>query len=150
MEIIFEKSTEKDSETILQLLIELYSELGEERESIGFLSAELIHSMLSSGSTEIYLVKGNANVVGIFTLTESLAIYAGGKLGAIDEMYVQPDYRGKKIGEKVIGFIVETARKKGWNRIDVSAPAEAQWERTKKFYEKNGFVFTGPKYKFKL
>lgn len=150
MGILFEKATKKDCETILKLLTALYSELGEESESISFLSAGLINNMLSSGKTEIYFAKSDANIIGIFTLTESQAIYAGGEYGTIDEMYIRPDYRSQKTGRKIIEFIIQAANQKGWHRIDVTTPTEIKWKRTRKFYEQNGFAFTGSKYKLKL
>lgn len=147
MEVVFEKASGKDVEVILSMLIELYTELGEERESLTYLSGDLVTLILESRKTEIYLVKENNKVVGIFTLTESQAIYAGGKYGVIDEMYIEDSYRGKNIGKEIIRFTSAIARNKGWFRVDVTAPTEEKSDRAKKFYRNNGFVFTGPKYK---
>ena len=143
-------ATENDSEVIVKLLSELYLELGEEKESIAFLSGEFIRFIINTEVTKIYLVREEHQYIGIFTLTESQAIYAGGKYGIIDEMYISPDFRQKKIGEDILKYIFQIALKNNWKRVDVTAPTDEKWIRTRKFYEKNGFVFTGPKYKFKL
>lgn len=136
---------------ILPLLKELYLELGEEEESIPFLNKKLIEDILSSKQTDIYIIYNHNNeAIGITTLTETQAIYAGGKYGVIDEMFVKPGYRSKNIGTQLIQNIKAIAVTKGWRRIDVTAPTEERWKRTVDFYEKNGFVFTGPKLKFKL
>ena len=112
MNIEFKKATIIDSPAVLKLLTELYLELGEEKESIKFLTSDLIHFILDSGATEIYLVKENLKDIGLITLTESQAIYAGGKYGVIDEMYIIPNYRENKIGEKMIKYIFSIAKDK--------------------------------------
>jgi GNAT superfamily N-acetyltransferase len=89
-------------------------------------------------------------IVGLLTLTESQSIYAGGNYGTIDEMYLLPDSRDRKIGRQFLEFIFSIAREKQWQRIDVTAPTEAKWQKTIDFYESNGFQFTGPKLKKKL
>lgn len=136
---------------IIELLSELYLELGEEKESIKDLIPEFIETILKNQQTQIYLVYNHNNEpVGIVTLTETQAIYAGGKYGVIDEMYIRPGYRSNNLGSQLIQSIKQIAQEKSWKRIDVTAPTEERWKRTVDFYEKNGFVFTGPKLKFKL
>jgi GNAT superfamily N-acetyltransferase len=89
-------------------------------------------------------------VVGISTLVETFAIYAGGNYGVIDEMYVDAEFRSAGVGKMLIDVVKEFGHAKNWLRIDVTAPPEEQWTRTVQFYEKQGFVFTGPKLRFKL
>jgi GNAT superfamily N-acetyltransferase len=88
--------------------------------------------------------------VGVLTLVEAFAIYAGGNYGVIDEMYVSPEYRSQGVGKMLLAAAKEFGRAKGWLRIDVTAPPEEEWRRTVKFYEREGFVFTGPKLRCKL
>ncbi|HCN37683.1 MAG TPA: hypothetical protein DIS94_08240 [Bacteroidetes bacterium] len=144
------KISNEEVADIVPLLKELYMELGEESESIEFLNENLINEILYSGLTDIYLAKYDNEKVGIFTLTENQAIYAGGKYGSLDEMYVIPEYRNKNIGKLMIDKIKEIGKEKSWERIDVTAPTEKIWERTVHFYKNNGFVFTGPKLKLKI
>ena len=65
-------------------------------------------------------------------------------------MYTDPEYRSSGVGAKLIQAALEYGRTKGWARIDVTAPESDRWIRTRKFYEKQGFIFTGPKLKFLL
>ncbi len=86
----------------------------------------------------------------MLTLSMAFAIYANGEYGVIDEMYVDPRYRSAGVGALLVQSAAEIGKRKGWNRIDVTAPESERWDRTRHFYEKLGFVFTGPKLKLLL
>ena len=145
------KASENEAGLVIKLLKALYQELGEEQSSVAFLTGDLIRSFMNSHQTAIYLVTaGPGDPVALFTLTETQAIYAGGKYACLDEMYVKPAYRSQAIGAAIIAKIKELASAKGWKRVDVTAPTEERWKRTVKFYEANGFVFTGPKLKLNI
>lgn len=149
--ILIECIAQNEINLIISLLKELYLELGEEAESIYFLNRELITKILSSGMTEIYLVKmDRQKIAGIFVLTECQSIYAGGKYGLIDEMYIKPEFRSIKIGSYLIEKANIIGREKNWKRIDVTSPTEDKGKKVRAFYEKCGFVFTGSKLKLKL
>lgn len=151
MKVTVEKATLQEISLIVSFLKELYLELGEEAESIRFLDEQFIVEILNSGKTEIYFAKlDEQKVVGILTLTECQSIYAGGKYGLLDEMFIKPEYRSTNIGSLLIDNVQIIGRERNWKRIDVTAPTEDRWKRTVDFYEKCGFVFTGPKLKLKL
>ena len=148
MKVRIDKATNEEFEIVIQLLKELYIELGEEIESIKFLDLNVLKTLTDSGITDIYLAKiTNLEIVGIMTITECQSIYAGGKYGLIDEMYIKPEFRSKNIGTALIEKIKEVGKEKKWKRIDVTAPTEDRWIRTVAFYEKSGFIYTGPKMK---
>ena len=87
--------------------------------------------------------------VGIITLTETFAIYAGGSYGVIDELYVAPEYRSRQVGHMLLERVKEHGRMRGWQRIDVTAPLGTKWRRTVDFYLRDGFVHTGPKLRYR-
>jgi GNAT superfamily N-acetyltransferase len=82
-----------------------------------------------------------------FTLGESFAFFAHGTYGILNELWVNPELRSQGVGEQVIEFCVRFAKARGWGRIDVSAPPNAEWDRTFAFYQKRGFALTGRKLK---
>jgi GNAT superfamily N-acetyltransferase len=88
--------------------------------------------------------------LGIITLAENFAIYAGGKYGIINELYVEPNSRNRQVGKMLVETAKAFARTKGWKRLDVTAPPGERWQRTVNFYLREGFVHTGPKLKFML
>jgi len=141
------------SEMVFDLVEKLLIELREEGERGGIPDRERVKSHWIENSERFVAFVArdeNDTPVGVITLSECFAIYAGGKYGVIDELYVVPEYRGRKVGQKLLETVKEYAREKGWMRIDVTAPAGDRWARTVRFYEREGFVFTGPKLKFYL
>lgn len=80
-------------------------------------------------------------------LTQSCAIFVQGNYGIINELWVNKDFRSIGVGAAVIQQIIDIAKERGWQRIDVSAPASSDWDCTFAFYLKNGFTFTGRKLK---
>lgn len=87
--------------------------------------------------------------VGILTVAESLALYAGGRIGVINELYVVPPYRSEGVGKVLLDAAKELAEDRGWQRLEVTTPGE-QYEKTLRFYEREGFMPIGPRYKYQL
>lgn len=77
------------------------------------------------------------------TMSESYALYAGGKLGVIQEFYVAPDYRSTGIGSKLIEQVKEFAINKNWSCIELCTPPLPAFERTLAFYQSNGLIPVG-------
>lgn len=88
--------------------------------------------------------------IGVITLTDAVAIYAGGRYGIISELYVVPGRRSAGVGHQLLAAVRAEAGRQGWQRIDVTAPPDGRWGRTVAFYEQNGFVLTGRKLKLLL
>lgn len=91
----------------------------------------------------------NGDAVGVLTMVESLALYAGGRIGVINELYVVPPYRSEGVGKMLLDAAKELAEERGWQRLEVTTPG-AQYEKTLRFYEREGFMPIGPRYKYPL
>lgn len=141
-EISFQSATEQDASIVVALLSSLYLELGREATSLSFLSPGLVKFIFQDGHTDVLLVKNNYQIAGIITCSGSQAIWAGGKYGTIDEMYIAPEFRRKGLGEACIQKILQLAREKEWRRIVINAP-HAGMKKALKFYEKHGFSYMG-------
>lgn len=83
--------------------------------------------------------------VGVITLNECTAIYAGGKFGEISELYVCPHTRSQGVAPHLIELALSHARLRGWKRLEVGAPRQPKWSRTLNFYLRNGFRELGPR-----
>lgn len=142
----------EDAETVFEWVLRLLVELGEEGEELGELARDQVLKVWRERRNQyhVYAAKDGDRIVGILTLSVTFAIYANGEYGVIDEMYVDPEYRSAGVGAKLVQAAADFGRLQGWARLDVTAPESERWERTRRFYEKQGFVFTGPKLKLLL
>jgi GNAT superfamily N-acetyltransferase len=142
----------EDSSTVFDWVVRLLKELGEGDELGALAEKEVLQAWKKSlDRFHVFVAKNDTGeILGILTLAESFAIYANGNYGIINEMYVSPQYRSLGIGAMLVDASKEFGRQRGWARIDVTAPESERWERTRRFYEKEGFAFTGPKLKFLL
>ena len=143
----------EEATLVFGLVAGLLCELGEEGDETGDLQAAALASAWREGSSRhrafvAYLPEGTA--VGVATVTEAFAVYANGYYGIINEMFVVPEHRSAGIGTALVEAVKAAGRSRGWRRIDVTAPESPRWGRTRSFYERVGFVFTGPKLKFLL
>ena len=141
-----------ERETVLGLVEKLLRELEDESEEFAGLDrAKILRDLADAGErfTAFLAIEGT-EPVGVLTLTETFAIYAGGRFGVIDELYVESGHRGEGVGRRLVEAALELGSERGWVRVDVTAPSGPRWERTVKFYEEQGFVFTGPKLRRRL
>lgn len=151
--IIIAKLTRQDAPIVFDWVMRLLNELGEEGDELGALANDKVLQAWRKMADRfhVFVAKNEVgDILGILTLAEAFAIYANGNYGIINEMYIAPEHRSAGIGARLVDAAKNFGRQKSWTRIDVTAPESARWERTRRFYEKQGFVFTGPKLKFLL
>jgi ribosomal protein S18 acetylase RimI-like enzyme len=141
---------EHDIATTLALVEELLAELGGEgQEFMGIdrdrLQADIGRNLDSGRFLALLAMDESDTAVGVLTLSESFALYAGGEYGVIDEMYVRPQHRGRGVGRALVDEAVAIARQRRWFRLDVTSPGDQSNRRAVRFYAKLGFEFTGEK-----
>ena len=110
------KATVEDAEIILELVKELFYEIGHQLPLDEQQSSFFCKSILESDEYVVFLSnspKGYVN--GIITLSEGLSIYAGGKFGIIREFYVLPEMRSTGIGKDLLERAKEFGKKKVGN-----------------------------------
>ena len=138
-----------DNREIKKYIGLLYSELFDPKAVPSEGVFENIFSQLKDPKVkhDAYCLKQGGDTVAFFTLGESFSIFAHGKYGIINELWVSEKFRSKGVGKVVIEEISKIGSERNWSRIDVSAPPDEKWDRTFEFYKKNGFTFTGRKLK---
>jgi GNAT superfamily N-acetyltransferase len=142
-----------DRSTVLDLVRRLLRELEDDpAEFRGIERPKMLRDLERIGDRfTVFLARdASGQAVGVTTVMEAFAIYAGGDYGIIDEMYVTPEHRSRGVGALLIEAVKDLGRLRDWLRIDVTAPPEGRWSRTVRFYEGQGFSFTGPKLRFML
>ena len=83
----------------------------------------------------IAVAEFNGKIVGATTLLiESKFIHDGGLVGHIEDVVVDKEYQGQKIGEKIMNYLIEIAKNRGCYKTILDCTDDV-----KPFYEKLGF-----------
>jgi GNAT superfamily N-acetyltransferase len=133
-------------EDVSELLADLFEEVGHQvsaadiAEIFEIIDADDRHSTLLALNDE-------GQPVGIMTLAEVPSLYAGGFIGVINELYVVPNYRSEGVGKILLDAAKTLAEDRNWQRLEVTTPGE-EYEKTLRFYEREGFMPIGPRYKY--
>lgn len=144
--ISFRIADEDDTHVVSHLLASLFEEVGhtltapEIADIFLQIDADDLHSTLLA-------LDEDGDAVGVLTIVESLGLYAGGRIGVINELYVVPEYRSEGVGKLLLDAAKELADQRGWARIEVTTPGE-DYAKTLRFYEREGFMPIGPRYKY--
>ena len=123
------------------LLTELYPDTKFKQEFFTDAARALLDN--GEGVWAFLATEEDARDVGLVTLNECAAIYAGGRFGEISELYVVPEYRSKSVGALLLDTAISFGRKRGWPNLEVGAPNPPTGQRTVDFYLRNGFELGG-------
>lgn len=150
--MLIQRATESDAKVTVKLIKTLLDELNGSPVEWDIDKAEdLCKEMIGLEDYIVFhSINNNGEVVGLITIAESESLYAGGKIGIIQELYIVPSVRSQKLGKSLIQKAIEYARNREWNRLEVGAPEYPQWSRTKSFYIQEGFKEIGPRLKYEL
>jgi len=98
--------------------------------------AEEVFERINSNPDYIIAVAElEGKIVGTTTLfIESKFIHKGGFVGHIEDVSVDKDFHGKKIGQKIMKYLLEISKKRGCYKTILNCT-----EDVKPFYEKLGF-----------
>lgn len=144
------EATKEHAQTIVRKVAALIGEIGgrafvhDEAAATGF-----IRDAMAQGRYLAFLAMDESgDAVGVLTLGESVAVYAGGRFGVILEFYVDPAVRSQGVGRMLLEQAKHKSAALNWSRLEVSAPPSLVGERAKGFYAKEGFQDIGPRLKW--
>lgn len=145
---LIEKATPSDAPGIAAmvgaLLNEIMDAIGQQAFHFDLAETEQrLARFLREGKYFVFLAKAPSGDAGFIALAESHALYAEGAFGIIPELYVRPAYRSLGTGEALVNAARQFAVEKGWTRLEVTTPPLPQFDRTLRFYEKQGFSIAG-------
>ena len=148
MKINFREAIITDAEIIGTLVVELTTEICEQTNVQHFdidLSGTIqqCSELIRDGHYSAIIGVHKNKPVAVVTLTETHALYAGGKIGVIQEFYVSPEYRALGVGSMLIEQVQEYGKKHHWSFIELCTPPLPEFERTLNFYQKNGLIPVG-------
>ena len=98
--------------------------------------AEMVFEKINTNPDYIIAVAEiDGKIVGSTTLLiESKFIHNGGLVGHIEDVVVDKNHQGQKIGEKIMKFLLEISKKRGCYKTILDCTDDV-----KPFYEKLGF-----------
>lgn len=131
---------------IEELLLELEPKLKEKISNMNLL--QITKNLICNRNIYAFIAREKENPIGVITLHECAAIYAGGLFGEISELFVKQEFRSCNVGQKLLAAATELANQLGWQRLEVGTPNAEKWSRTISFYKKNGFKEIGPRLRF--
>jgi GNAT superfamily N-acetyltransferase len=86
----------------------------------------------------IFLLRDGGGVKGYFVLTFGYSIERGGKTALLDELYVIPAARGKRLGKAAMEHAIAAARSAGCCALHLEV--DRSNEKARAFYERAGFI----------
>lgn len=143
MEIKFREATVQDSEIIGSLVVELTTEICELTNAKYFDidlngTIQRCNELISDGHYAAIIGIYEGKPISIVTMTETYALYAGGKIGLIQEFYVSPEFRASGVGSMLVEQVQSYGKKHNWLCIELCTPPLPEFEGTLNFYQKNG------------
>jgi GNAT superfamily N-acetyltransferase len=148
MKLEFTQATRDNAEIIGSLVVQLTQEICERTQAQHF-TIDLQHTvqrceeLLSAGHYAAIIGWSETIPVAVATITETYALYAGGKIGVIQEFYVIPDFRSCGVGAMLIEQVKRYGQKRQWSCIELCTPPLPEFERALNFYQHQGLVPVG-------
>ena len=148
MNLQFIQATPAHAEIIGSLVVQLTQEISERTQAQHFDidvegTIQRCAELLSAGHYAAIIGWSDKLPVAVSTIAETYALYAGGKIGVIQEFYVIPEFRCSGIGALLIEQVKNHGRQRGWSCMELCTPPLPEFERTLRFYQQNGLMPVG-------
>ena len=93
----------------------------------------------------VLLADADGPVVGVLCASWQTAIHVPGRYGLIQDLWVDPSWRGRAVGASLLAALLDRARESGVAQLEVGLPKESfqGLDGTRAFYETNGFDVLG-------
>ena len=105
---------------------------------------EIFNLIQSNPNHIIVVAEINDRIIGSTTLLiEPKFIHQGGFVGHIEDVVVSKEFQGNQIGEKIVKYVLELAKKHNCYKTILNCSDEV-----KQFYEKIGFKYHSNEFRF--
>ena len=148
--ITYRKLTENDLETFIAMRIAQLREEGATEElDLKPALIDYYHRHMADGTFVSWLALDGEKIVGTsgMSFVEKPPYFScpSGRIGLLSSMYTDPQYRRHGIGKKLLGLVVEEARKYGCGAVQITAS-----DMGVLLYQDFGFVKNSNFMQFKL
>jgi GNAT superfamily N-acetyltransferase len=108
-------------------------------------AATAYRDLLTEDRGIVLIAEDETGLLGCITCSYNLAIRYGGEYAQIEELIVNDNARGKKVGAALVQSLIDAARSRGCKEIGLYA-----MEHNVPFYEKQGFKYVAPELRQRL
>ena len=105
-------------------------------------SGDLLRQLVYLPQASIFVAEARREVVGGAVLALRPSVRAGGFVGAVDLLVVDPDHDVDRVTDALLEEVIRSAQNKGCSIVEAALPEDAA-ERTR--WERHGFTETGPR-----
>jgi len=105
-------------------------------------SGDLLRQLVYLPQASIFIAEARREVVGGAVLALRPSVPAGGFVGAVDFLVVDPDHDAERVTDALLEEMLRSARNKGCSIVEAALPDDPA-ERT--LLERHGFVESGPR-----
>jgi GNAT superfamily N-acetyltransferase len=140
-------ASEADAGAVAAAVEQLLTELGGRRLPRTDLEAEVRATLADPGIGATLVAEASGEIVGVLSASWQRALHVPGRYATIQDLWVDPDWRGRKVGAALVDELADLCRGEGVARIEVGLPREgfAAIRATEAFYAGNGFEHLGPR-----
>src|SRR6476619_2475038 len=105
------------------------------------LEAEIRAALADPGVGAILVAEAGGEIVGVLSASWQRALHVPGRYATIQDLWVKPEWRSKKVGAGLVEAMASLAAEQGVARIEVGLPRDsfAAIRATEAFYLANGF-----------
>lgn len=144
----FTQASPDNAEIIGSLVVQLTQEICERTNAQHFNidlenTVRRCEALLSAGHYAAIIGWSDITPVAVSTITETYALYAGGKIGVIQEFYVIPEFRCSGVGAMLMEQVRNYGQQRSWSCIELCTPPLPEFERALSFYRDNGLAAVG-------
>lgn len=104
-------------------------------------AADLLRQLVYLPQASIFIAEARREVVGGAVLALRPSIRAGGYVGTVDLLVIDPEHDADRISDALIEEVVRSASNKGCTVVEAASPDDPA-ERTR--WERQGFKDSGP------
>jgi GNAT superfamily N-acetyltransferase len=133
------RATSADAHTVAVLLDDFNREFETPTPGVEVLTARLTE--LLAGDNLVALVIGEP-AVGVAVISFRVNAWYAGPVALLDELYVRPEHRNRRLGHALLEAALELARKRGSEVMEINVDGEDVDAR--RFYEAHGFTNVEP------
>lgn len=133
------RATTADAAVVAQLLHDFNTEFSTPTPDVGELQSRL-RQLLAGDDVVVLLIGEPAS--GVAVLSFRPTVWYQGPVVILDELYVRPELRGRRLGSALLDAALDLVRDRGGALMEINVDGEDTDAR--RFYEAHGFTNTEP------